>query len=303
MSIYVERLIKAPIDQIWSATQDPELHAGWDLRFTSIQYLPKATPDEPQRFRYATRLGFGVGVHGDGETIGERNGADGSRTSALQFWSDQRRSLIREGRGYWKYVPTPEGVLFLTSYDYTTRGGRLGSLIDRMAFRRLMGWATAWSFDRLALWLERGVDPASAGRQSLIHGIARCTLAAVFAYHGIVPKLLGPATEEVRLLEASNIPADVVGPLLAIIGVLEVAFAILLLAAWHSRWPPLATAIFAIATTLAIVLVEPGLVTTAFGPVTLNASILALAAIDVTLLPDLPDAGRCRRGPAAAVSP
>ena len=28
-----------------------------------------------------------------------------------------------------------------------------------------MGWATAWSFDRLRLWLEEGIDPATSAAQ------------------------------------------------------------------------------------------------------------------------------------------
>jgi hypothetical protein len=84
---------------------------------------------------------------------------DGSATSALRFWSDDRRALIREGSGYWRYVPTDDGVRFITRYDYATRWGMVGALVDRVAFRPLLGWATAWSFDRLRLWLERGISP------------------------------------------------------------------------------------------------------------------------------------------------
>jgi hypothetical protein len=52
-------------------------------------------------------------------------------------------SLIREGSGYWKYVPVPDGVRFLTWYDYEVRFGRLGRAVDAAAFRPLIGWATA----------------------------------------------------------------------------------------------------------------------------------------------------------------
>ena len=147
---------------------------------------------EPQRFRYATRIGFGLEVAGEGQSVGNRDLADGSRSSALTFSSADSRSIIREGAGYWKYIPTAEGVRFLTWYDYRTRFGFLGALFDRVAFQPLMGWATAWSFDRLRLWLEEGVDPAYAMRQALVHGVARIGLAVIFAYHGLVPKLIAP---------------------------------------------------------------------------------------------------------------
>jgi hypothetical protein len=41
--IYVEIFIRAPIERVWTLTQQPDLHQRWDLRFSEIQYLPKAT--------------------------------------------------------------------------------------------------------------------------------------------------------------------------------------------------------------------------------------------------------------------
>jgi hypothetical protein len=162
MSIYVEILVRAPIDALWAHTQTPALHERWDLRFSRIEYLPKSHETDPQRFRYTTRIGFGVEVSGDGETVGQRNLTDGSRSSALTFGSGERLSIIRVGSGYWKYIPTAEGIRFLTWYDYQTRFGSAGALFDRLIFRPLIGWATAWSFDRLRLWLEQGVNPSQA---------------------------------------------------------------------------------------------------------------------------------------------
>jgi hypothetical protein len=161
--IYVETRIRAPIDELWEKTQRPELHQRWDLRFTSIHYLPRVD-GEPQRFRYETRLGFGLRVEGTGESVGEREGSNGGRTSALTFRSDDAKSLIREGSGYWRYVPTEDGVRFVTQYDYEPRFGIAGRIVDRLVFRPLLGWATAWSFDRLRLWLEEGLPPERSRR-------------------------------------------------------------------------------------------------------------------------------------------
>ena len=165
--IYVEIVVRAPIEELWEKTQQPDLHERWDLRFTRIEYLPRPDDTEPQRFLYATRLGFGLEVRGEGESVGERQVLDGSRTSALRFRSDDPRSLILEGSGYWRYVPAPDGVRFLTRYDYRTRFGPPGRLFDRLVFRPLIGWATAWSFDRLRLWLEEGIEPEDSLRRLL----------------------------------------------------------------------------------------------------------------------------------------
>jgi hypothetical protein len=102
VSVYVEILVRAPMDALWSHTQTPALHERWDLRFSRIEYLPKKDETEPQRFRYATRIGFGLEVSGEGETLGRRDSADGSSTSALTFGSAEPISIIREGSGYWK---------------------------------------------------------------------------------------------------------------------------------------------------------------------------------------------------------
>jgi hypothetical protein len=171
--IYVEIVVRAPLEDVWEKTQRPDLHQRWDLRFTRIEYLPRPDGSAPQRFLYATRIGFGLEISGEGESVGEKDGSDGSRTSALRFWSESPRSLIREGSGYWRYVPTLNGVRFLTSYDYQTRFGVAGRVVDRLVFRPLLGWATAWSFDRLRLWLEDGVEPEDA-RRRLLPRARRC---------------------------------------------------------------------------------------------------------------------------------
>ena len=67
--VYVEILVRAPMDALWDHTQTPALHERWDLRFSRIEYLPKGREAEPQRFRYATRIGFGLDVSGEGETV------------------------------------------------------------------------------------------------------------------------------------------------------------------------------------------------------------------------------------------
>ena len=154
--IYVQIDIKAPIDRLWHLTQTPNLHQRWDLRFTEITYLPRPDPNEPQQFLYQTRIGMGLKIQGQGETTGAFNDPSVRAPSALKFSSSDPKSLIRQGSGYWKYIPSPDhqSVRFLTAYDYTVRFGLIGRLLD-LLFRPLIGWATAWSFDRLRLWLEK----------------------------------------------------------------------------------------------------------------------------------------------------
>lgn len=184
MGLYVEARIRAGIDEVWDRSQLPDRHQRWDLRFSEIDYLP-CEPGEPQHFRYATRVLPLLTVDGTGVSAGERNRPDGTRTSALRFFSAHPLSLIEEGRGYWRYVPDGEELRFLTGYDYRPRWGRFGRVVDRLLFRPLMGWATAWSFDRLRLWCERGITPEQSLRHALAELFAR--IAAVLVTAAVVP--------------------------------------------------------------------------------------------------------------------
>ena len=297
MSIYVEILIRAPMDTVWAHTQTPALHERWDLRFSRIDYLPRANEVEPQRFRYGARIGFGLEIEGEGESVGERDLPDGSRSSALRFSSSDPRSIIREGGGYWKYIPTSEGIRFLTWYDYGARWGAIGKLVDRLVFQPLMGWATAWSFDRLRLWLEDGIDPTQAARQTVVHGVARVGLALVFAYHGLVPKLLRPHPDEVAMLYDAGVAAGSTDSVLAMLGIAELLVALCLLVFWHRRGPLWLCLGLMVLATIGVAVSSPRFLSAAFNPVTLNLAVACLAVIDLLVLRGLPSAARCRRQP------
>lgn len=142
------------MDRLWALTQNPVEHPRWDARFSSI------TPTEPlpgggTRFRYERRLPFHT-IIGTGTSIGERRRPDGTCTSALRFDTSDWVSPLGAGRGYWRYEPEGDTIVFTTGYDYEPRWGRF---LDRLVLRRLIGWLTAWSFDRLRIWAETGVPP------------------------------------------------------------------------------------------------------------------------------------------------
>jgi len=295
MNIYVEILMRTNMETLWKHTQTPDIHARWDLRFSTITYLPRPDISKPQQLLYTTRIGFGLAIDGVGETVGSREDQNGSRTSSLKFWSDNPYALIREGSGYWKYIPTPEDILFVTEYTYQTRFGWIGYWFDRLAFRPLMGWATAWSFDRLRLWLEKGIDPAVSLERSVVYGIARLTLALIWVYQGIVPKLLFRDTGELAILRHTNLFAGYEPTVLSLVGFAEIFFGFLLLFRWHSRLLLALNIVTLVVLGAGALLGQPHIFVEPFNPLTLNFAMTALAAIGLYTAHDLPRAAFCRR--------
>ncbi len=294
MSIYVETKIQGSLDELWEKTQDPQWHERWDVRFTSITYLPRAAESEPQRFLYSTRIGFGLSIDGEGQTVGSRRG-EGRRTSSLRFWSDDSKSLIREGAGYWQYVPVDDGVRFITGYDYRTRFGWIGRGLDRLVFRPLMGWATAWSFDRLRLWIEEGVDPAVSMQRTVIHFLCRITVAMVWLYQGLIPKLIASHPDELVMLADAGIAETTAPTVLVIAGAAEVALGVMVLVFFGHRWPLALTAGLMIPATLVVAINSPQFLLAAFNPVSLNWLLAVISVIGLVMKKDLPSARRCLR--------
>ncbi|MCU1304855.1 MAG: hypothetical protein JWQ87_5139 [Candidatus Sulfotelmatobacter sp.] len=296
MSIYVEILIRCGMDELWQKTQEPKVHQRWDLRFSEIDYLPRE-PGEARKFLYSTRIGAGLRIRGEGESTGERDDLSGQRTSALKFWSKDPKSLIEVGSGYWQYTPSATGIRFLTSYDYRTRFGPFGRIIDGIVFRPLIGWATAWSFDRLRLWIEEGVAPEVSRDRTLIYGLSRLTLAFIWFYHGVVPKLLYHNPDELRMLTDAGVPETHLLNWVSLFGWLEVGFALILILFWKARWPLWCTIAAMFAATVAVSINSPAYLTAAFNPLTLNLAVAVLATTGLIVSKNLPTANNCRRKP------
>jgi hypothetical protein len=292
--LYIELPMRTEMERLWQLTQDPTLHQRWDLRFSTIRYLPKPDEDAPQRFLYETRIGFGLAIAGEGESTGTRSGATGERTSALRFWSDDAKSLVRTGAGYWKYIPESDGsIRFFTWYDYQTRFGVVGRLVDVLIFRPMMGWATAWSFDRLRLWIENDLVPEAVLRSSILYGVCRGVVAFVWIWHGLVPKLLFHDAAELAMLS----DAGVAERWLPLIGAAEVGLGMLGFFAWQWRGYFVMSGVAMIAALVAVALRSPAQLMAAFNPVTLNMTVLGLCVCGWLGHFGSAFAGRCLRKP------
>lgn len=291
--IYVESRIRAPIDRLWDLTQQPEQHQRWDVRFGRIDYHP-CVDGEPQRFTYATTVAPGVTISGTGESLGHAD-PSGFRWSGLKFWAADRRSIIEAGAGYWRYVPTNDGVRFLTRYDYRPRWGRFGELVDRWAFRPLFGWATAWSFDRLRLWLEDGTPPEHSRNQAVAHAVAVAGLAGVFAYQGLVPKVWKLDAGEVAIWRGLGLRTKCARRVVRTAGAVEAGFAAATLAAANKRWP-FVVALAAMPTlALGAAKSDRSILSKAFNPASLGIAVAALAAVGLATRDGRPSGRRPSR--------
>jgi hypothetical protein len=296
-SLYIATTIHTDLDRVWEHTQSPKLHERWDLRFSVIDYLPKSNADDPQRFEYSTRVFPGLTVVGWGESVASKTIGDSS-TSSLKFGSDSPISLIREGSGYWKYTQEAGVVAFETGYDYTVRWGLVGRFIDRLIFRPQIGFGTAWSFDRLKLWLEDGIDPALALQRTVTHCASRLVLVVVFLWHGLVPKIIMRHPDELRLIESSGFTHEAAQRMLTLTGWLEIAYAIVLLLFWRLRLLYVLTGVLLISLVIAAIRADRTLVGDPFSPITLTVALLAICILGWHSCVKLPRAGNCARNKA-----
>lgn len=296
--IYVEIFLHAPLEDVWHYTQTPDLHARWDIRFNDIQYLPRSDNSKPQRFLYRTRIGFGMNIAGEGQSVG-RHDSPNEKTSSLKFWSDDRKSLIREGSGYWKYIETDDGLRFLTLYDYRTRFGIPGRLLDTLVFRPILGWATAWSFDRLRLWLEKGISPEVSWERSAIHAVARLTLALIWIYQGAVPKLLLADAIELEQLRRFSLFWGWEKIALQCLGWMEITFGLLMVLLWRKRSLFLINMLILGGLIAGASASSPSVLWAAFNPLTLTLGMISLCLSGYWSSRDLPSSRHCIRRPAA----
>ncbi len=294
--LYIETRIQTDLPTLWAYTQTPEQHEKWDLRFSTIRYLPKKPEETYQFFEYTTRIGFGLAVSGMGKSKGNSTTGE-TRTSVLAFWSDSRLSLIRKGAGFWKYQPTAQGLRFFTKYDYEPRWGLAGTLFDRFVFRPLMGWATALSFDVLKRWIEKKHPPALLYSLTFIYWMVQITLAVIWMYQGVFPKILFPDSGELAILQGAGIEGNTARYLLTAVGIGEIVFGSLFLSLNPKRWLHLLNIGALLFLGLGALGSNLGVFVQPFNPATLNLAMISLSLIALSMYSVLPSAKNCLRKP------
>ncbi|MDP5274250.1 DoxX-like family protein [Chengkuizengella axinellae] len=292
--IYVELPIHSSIENVWEFTQTPELHEQWDLRFSSITYTEKE--QETQTFLYKTNIGLGVSITGWGKSVSNVQEKDGSRISSLHFGTAQKISLIKEGKGYWKYEPISGTTRFLTQYDYEVRFGWFGLWFDKFLFRPAIGWATALSFDVLKRWIEKGLSPKVQYAQFFIYWLLSYTFSFIWIYQGLVPKLIAKHPEEIAMLRSVS-PITFINEALAIqmIGLLEITFGGLWLVFRRKKILLILQCFLLPVLLLLAIWASPSVLIHPFSPVSLTIVLLILSGIAFIVGNDVPTAKSCIR--------
>lgn len=290
--LYIETKINCDLDTLWTHTQEPSTHQQWDLRFSEIKYLHKDNPTDSQKFLYSTKIGFGIEVKGIGESVATKTKDNGESTSVLKFASDSNLSLIKQGSGYWKYVPESDGIKFFTGYDYQTRWGNFGQVFDKFIFRPLMIWATAWSFDCLKNWIEKGIQPKQAIREYLTVSLSSIALGLVWIYQGLIPKLLFTNTGEVEILKKSGLFSGNEKSVLTFIGWTEILFGLIILFI-HKKSIHIINIIALLQFLAAAIFSNVMIFTFPFNPFSLNISMITISIIAILNFGCLPKASNC----------
>ncbi|MEK4521071.1 DoxX-like family protein [Psychrobacillus sp. FSL W7-1457] len=293
--IYVETSISSDMEKVWETSQNPELHEQWDLRFSSITYLPKKE-DEPQLFEYKTNIGFGFSISGWGKSVGTFHAKDNSRTSSLHFGTAQKISPIKEGKGYWKYEQGQDGIKFFTQYDYDVRFGTLGKMMDRLLFRPMMGWATALSFDVFKRWLEKGDTPSNQYVRFFSHWLITILFFFVWVYHGLVPKLILMHPEEVSMTQGMlPLTVNEAQNIVSTAGAIEIIFGLLwLLYSNKRRLLKIQVVVFPLLT-LSTLIGDATVFGDPFNPLTFNLTLFVLSVIGLLVSKDIPTSKSCKR--------
>lgn len=126
--------------------------------------------------------------------------------------------------------------------------------------------------------------------------ICRVSLAFIWIYQGLIPKLLGPHADELAMDLALGISAHAAKGVAQIAGVSEIAIGVAVLFLRRQKWPLWLTLFSMVALLGYASFTVPRLLLGAFNPVTINVAMAALALIAILL-----EKKRTEEGPHSSV--
>jgi len=117
-----------------------------------------------------------------------------------------------------------------------------------------------------------------------IRHVSSLTVAGIWLYQGLVPKLLGPHPDEVAMSIAFGIPQHLQAPVSYTAGAGEVLLGLLILLLPHRAWPQILSAVSTAALLAFVVIYVPHFLAGAFNPVVMNMASIALSMVALLAL-------------------
>jgi hypothetical protein len=124
-----------------------------------------------------------------------------------------------------------------------------------------------------------------------IRRVSNFTVAGIWLYQGLVPKLLGPHSDELAMSSAFGVPPEFQVPISYAAGVGEVLLGLCILLVQRRGWPQFVSAV---ATTLLlgfVAIYAPSYLVGAFNPVVMNGASIALSVVALLALRASPTSG------------
>ncbi len=115
---------------------------------------------------------------------------------------------------------------------------------------------------------------------NLINVTSRVTLAFVFLYHGLVPKILWLDSTEILLIELHNLSFDT-AHVAMLAGLFEIVLAVFIVFYKKSLLPVYCSIILFVGLLIGVSIIQPSLLIKAFNPLTMNVMGISLAVIIV----------------------
>jgi hypothetical protein len=128
--------------------------------------------------------------------------------------------------------------------------------------------------------------PAPSHQSTLgrIRKLCTVTVAAIWIYQGLVPKLLGPHADELAMSRAFGIAADLQAPVSYVAGAVEVLFGLCVLLLPHRAWPQWVSAVSMAVLLVFVAIYTPHYLVGAFNPVVMNVASIALSIVALLAL-------------------
>lgn len=113
----------------------------------------------------------------------------------------------------------------------------------------------------------------------IIYRLARGTVAGVWIYSGLVPKVLFRDWSEMTLLRESGVDTPLLPYVTNSVGFLEILFGLATLVLWKRHWPLWMTVGVMAGALISVAQHSPRMLHAAFNPVTTNGMLIVLALV------------------------